>query len=75
MFSRRGAILTFAALLAGSVTVQARSLSGRYFVVVWAYEGVGPAEAHTFAAFIFKTTPAPVSSSCPIAAVVPRCKI
>ena len=51
MLSRRTALVALSALLAWGVTAQARPLVGRHFVVVWGFEGAGPAESHTFAAF------------------------
>src|SRR2546429_6106123 len=53
MLSRRGAVLSLLTILSARIEAQARSLEGRYFVVVWAYQGASgsPTESHTFAAF------------------------
>ncbi len=53
MISRRTAVLSLLAALSAGSKVQAESLRGRYFVVVWGYEGasIDPRETHVFASF------------------------
>ena len=57
MISRRSAVLSLPAfvctLFATASGAHARSLHGRYFVVVWGYQGAGnaPKDSHTFAVF------------------------
>jgi hypothetical protein len=52
MISRRSAILAAVAVFGLAADAQALPLKGRYFVVVWSYQGsTDPAEAHTFATF------------------------
>jgi hypothetical protein len=53
VISRWTAILALLALFGTAFQAHALSLNGRYFVVVWGYQGASndPADAHTFAAF------------------------
>lgn len=53
MISRRTIVLTLLLAFSFGFAAEARSLSGRYFVVVWGFEGdlSSPTEAHTFATF------------------------
>ncbi len=52
MLSRRTAVFYLLALPIVGVEAQARPLNGRYFVVVWGFQGPsGPTLSHTFAVF------------------------
>jgi len=53
MISRRAIVLSLLSVPGAGGKAQAQSLQGRYFVVVWGYEGasISPSDAHTFATF------------------------
>jgi len=52
MISRRSVTLAVLAVLGLPATARALPLKGRYFVVVWSYQGSSdPEQAHTFATF------------------------